>query len=297
MIMISIVICLALELFAAHLSQFRSYHWMSSYSHFVKKIFKQHEAWNGPWGILAVMLLPLSLTRILQAGFSQVWLGLFELLFGIAVLIFCLRYQPQDEWIDDLSDAMEQEDEERINDLSEKIVGQSLVKDQDRVKQVSDAILSNVNEQMFAVLLWFAFLGPMGALMYRMAWYLSEQPDEELGTPGFKQAACRLYAILNWLPVRLLATGYAIVGSFEDVMLAWRESYHDAPEDMQALNQLIIVNAGQGAIHFDRYLQHDEEGNEAYAIDAIKAARGLILRTMLAWGIVVAIITLAGWAS
>jgi len=297
MIMISIVICLALELFIPHMGQFRSLGWINIYSSYVKKVFGRHEVWSGPWGVIAVLLLPLILLRVLQAGFSQVWLGLFELMFSIAVLVYCLRYQPQDEWVDELVDAVEEDDEERVNTLSEKIVAGPVKKDQDRLCQVSDAILGNINEQIFAVLLWFAFLGPMGALMYRISWYLSEQVDEEWCTPGFKSAANRLYAILNWLPARLLVTGYAIVGSFEDVMLAWRESYQDAPEDMQEVNRLIVVSAGRGAIHFDRFMHLDDDGNESCTVEAVTAARGLILRTMLAWGIVIAIITLAGWAS
>ena len=297
MIMISIVICLALELFTSHLGQFRPYQWINVYALFIKKLFNQNNAWNGPWGVLAVMLVPLSITRILQAGFSHIWLGLFEVVFSILVLIYCLRYQSQDEWIDELLDAKEQSDEERINDLAEKITGKPLEKDQDLVTQVSEAILSNVNEKLFAVLLWFAFLGPMGALMYRLSWYLADRADDELSSPEFQQAANRLHAILNWLPARLLLIGYAVVGSFEDVMLAWRESIKEKNEDMQTLNQQIMVNAGKGAMHFERYMQIDDDGNETCDIEAVKIARGLILRTMLAWGIVIAAITLAGWAS
>ncbi|NOY67419.1 MAG: regulatory signaling modulator protein AmpE [Gammaproteobacteria bacterium] len=294
--MISIVICLALELFTSQLAQFRSYQWISVYSLFIKKLFKQHGAWDSPWGVVAIMLAPLAITRLIQAGLNQVWLGLFELIFGIAVLIFCLRYQSQDEWIDDLSDAAEQGDEDRIIELSEKIMGKPLDKQKDTALQVSESILGNINEQMFSVLLWFVLLGPMGALMYRLSWYLSEQAGMDLATPGFKQASNRLYAILNWLPARLLVIGYAIVGSFEDVMLAWRETSHEM-EDMQSVNQMIVVNAGRGAIHIDRHINIDDEGNEVCGMESIKIARGLILRTMLAWGIVIAALTLAGWAS
>ncbi|HEC29938.1 MAG TPA: hypothetical protein ENI65_10170 [Gammaproteobacteria bacterium] len=300
MIMITIVICLALEFFTSHLTGFRSYRWADPYARFVKSLFRGHDFWNGPGGVLAVLVAPVFLAATIQNGLKGVWLGVFELAFSIIVLVYCLRYQPRDEWVDELSDALDQDNHEHISRLAENILGKSPDMEMCLVKQVSSAILVNVNERLFAVMFWFVILGPMGALMYRLTWYYSELfEDDNLKSNGFQQTMHRLYSILNWLPARLLVIGYAITGSFEDAIHGWREVYEHEPDDIEKLNQEIIASAGGGAIHLDRYLHEAENGEEpdGYHVSAIKAARGLVLRTMLAWGIVIAVITLSGWAS
>jgi len=296
MIMISIVICLALEFFTNGLETYRSWRWLDTWLMKMKSLLHARIRWDGPWGVLAVLILPLLLCVLLSLILDNVLLGIFELLFGILVLIYSLRYQPQDRLIDEVIDALEAGELIRANERAEKIIGHLPNAEKDLVKQVSDAIFVNINDRMFAVMFWFALLGPAGAIMYRMVWLYSRQdrPDE----PGFMQSMRKLRDILDWIPVRLLIVGFAITGSFEEAIHEWREAFQEGIEDLSVLHRYILIHSGQGAIHIDRYLSNaDETGADRFDVNAIRAARGLVLRTMLAWGIVVAVITLTGWAS
>jgi len=296
MIMISIVICLALEFFTNGLEPYRSWRWSEVWLMKVKSLLHARIQWDGPWGVLAVLLLPLLLTTLVSFLLDNIFLGLFELLLGILILIYSLRYQPQDRLIDEVIDALESGELSRANERAEKIIGHPPIAEKDLVKQVSDAIFVNINERMFAVMFWFALLGPTGAVMYRLVWSYSQSGRDD--EPGFMRAMQRLLDILDWVPVRLLIIGFAIAGSFEDAIHEWREAFHEGIEDVSALHRYILVHAGQGAIHIDRFLSNAHEtGADRFDVNAIRAARGLVLRTTLAWGIVVAVITLTGWAS
>ena len=82
---------------------------------------------------------------------------------------------------------------------------------------------------VFAVLFWFLILpGPTGALLYRAATLLAEEWRGEAPrgdtTPlardrrAFGRPARDMLWILDWVPVRLTALSFAVVGDFEDAV-------------------------------------------------------------------------------
>ena len=296
MIMISIVICLALEFFTNGLEPYRSWHWAEAWLRKVKALLHNRIQWDGPWGVVAVLVIPVSLTLLLGFLLDSFFLGLFGLLFSIVILVYSLRYQPQDKLVDEIIDALEAGELSRANERAAAIMGHSPRSDKDLVKQVSDAIFVNINERMFAIMFWFAILGPAGAVLYRMVCIYNQQ--ESIDEQGFRQAMQRLRDILDWVPVRLLVIGFAVAGSFEDTIHEWREAFQEDLDDMSSVHRYILIHSGQGAIHIDRFLINAHEtGEDRFDVNAIRAARGLVLRSMLAWGIVVAVITLTGWVS
>ncbi len=85
---------------------------------------------------------------------------------------------------------------------------------------ISHAIIQS-HRHVFAPLLWYILLpGPIGPVIYRLAEYLSRiwsDPSEP-----YAQFARRAYYWIDWLPLRLTVTGFAIVGNFEDAVYCWR---------------------------------------------------------------------------
>jgi len=81
------------------------------------------------------------------------------------------------------------------------------------------------HRHVFGVLFWFAFLpGPSGAVLYRMALMLRSRWGGKVGPEhgGFGEFANRAFHWIDWVPVRLTAIGFAIVGNFEDAIYCWR---------------------------------------------------------------------------
>jgi adenosylcobinamide-phosphate synthase len=89
-------------------------------------------------------------------------------------------------------------------------------------------------------------LGPACAVMYRVAEYLARawnEPDHMRGE-AFGQFAARAFYWIDWLPVRLTAVAFAVVGNFEDAIYAWRNFAHRWADEAKG----IILTAGGGAM-------------------------------------------------
>lgn len=147
----------------------------------------------------------------------------------------------------------------------------------------------------------FIALGPAGAVLYRLAAMLGEKwglrNDVEFG--HFGRFAQRAFLFLDWLPSRLTAASFAIVGNFEDAVYCWRT---------QALSwaiptQGIILASGAGAIgvrlgdtlHQYGSLQFRPEmglGEDA-DVGYMQSAVGLIWRALVLWMFLLLLVTVA----
>tara|TARA_B110000196_G_scaffold141540_1_gene122542 strand:+ start:95 stop:1018 length:924 start_codon:yes stop_codon:yes gene_type:complete len=161
-------------------------------------------------------------------------------------------------------------------------------------QQVSSAacesVLENGCDAIFAALFWFLVFGAPGAILYRGANTL----DAMWGYKTYRYrkfgwAAARIDDILNWIPARLTAISYGLVGNFSSALKCARQqgSLTDSP------NAGYVMAAGAGALGISMggvAIYHGEEhqrplfgmGPAAAAID-IERAIGLVQRTSALW--------------
>ncbi|WP_323143845.1 CobD/CbiB family protein [Massilia phyllosphaerae] len=107
--------------------------------------------------------------------------------------------------------------------------------------------LITTHRNVFGVFFWFLMpLGPACAVMYRVAEYLARawnEPDH-MRNEAFGEFAARAFYWIDWIPVRLTAIAFAVVGNFEDAIYAWRNFAHRWADESRG----IILAAGGGAM-------------------------------------------------
>lgn len=156
---------------------------------------------------------------------------------------------------------------------------------------------------------FFCFLlpiGPAGVVIYRMAEYISRRWNEP-GNPDkqiFGTFAQRIFQKIDWLPVRLTALGFAIVGNFEDAIQAWR---YQKSRGLQS-NQDILIATASGAlgVNLEIHTAEDDiqvildqenistpEIGEAASVRALQSAVGLVWRAMILWMMLLALLSIA----
>jgi adenosylcobinamide-phosphate synthase len=157
------------------------------------------------------------------------------------------------------------------------------------------------HRHVFGPIACFLVLGPGGPILYRTSAILAEKwgrsRDPEFGDFGL--FAQKFFFWLDWLPARLTAASFAVVGNFEDAVYCWRTQ---ALAWARGAHGLILASGG-GAIgvrlgnpvHQGGSLQFRPElgsGEEA-DIDYMQSAVGLIWRALVLWMFLVLIVTVA----
>jgi adenosylcobinamide-phosphate synthase len=122
----------------------------------------------------------------------------------------------------------------------------------------------------------------------------------------FGWAAARFDDLLGWIPARVTALSYALMGSFEDALHCWRRRI-GAWSD---INSGPLLASGFGALHMEscegvpEFGEYEERSAEVFTVvpDASHVRRvvALVWRVLLLWLVVGMLMTgahLSGWFS
>jgi adenosylcobinamide-phosphate synthase len=181
------------------------------------------------------------------------------------------------------------------------------------VRQAIEFGLLLSHRHVFGVLVWFVLLpGPIGPVFYRLADYLARRwnrlPVGAVTPDRFGHFARSIFAWIDWLPARMTALGFAIVGDFEGAIYCWRQVARvpsagglPGPD-----SRTLILGAASGAVgvrimsstETARYF--DEAGQEGAGLTepearTLRSVVGLVWRALALWLILLLLLTLAAW--
>lgn len=160
------------------------------------------------------------------------------------------------------------------------------------------------HRNVFAVILLYTLLpGPCGAVLYRVSCLLAEFWDPaNAPTTKFGVFPRRVFAWIDWLPQRVTATAFAVVGDFEDAVFCWRTQASRWSEEAMG----VILASGAGALGVRLGMPVVEAvgeiterpdlgiGEEA-DVDFMQSAVGLVWRALVLWLLLLFMLSLARW--
>lgn len=205
--------------------------------------------------------------------------------------------------------ALRDTDLPRARALASRIVSRDLhdASDEPIARAAVESALENGSDAVFAPLFWLVVAGAPGVVLYRLANTLDAMWGyRNARFTGFGWAAARIDDVLNWIPARLTAMSYAVlgqtVGHTADALRCWRTQ---APQ-WSSPNAGPVMAAGAGSLRVRlggaaRYEGVEEArpslgtGEPATAADIIRALT-LISRTLWLWLGVLALIAAAAAA-
>ena len=288
---------------------------------------KPHHGWIA-WGLAvvgpAVAALAIHVVLYLYVG----WV--FAMLWSVAVLYVTLGFRQFSHHFTNIRDALDAGDEGQARELLAQWqqVDASELPRSEIVRHVIEYSVLAAHRHVFGVLGWFSVLaafgfGPAGAVLYRMSefawrhWHHADRSTDHPISPALLSVASRSWAFIDWLPSRVTALGFAVVGSFEEAIDCWRNYAQRFPNDndgviLAATSGAVNVRLGGEALKTAVYapgqtggfnasgLQPDATldssvstpGREA-EVGHLRSVVGLVWRSVVLWMVLLALLTLA----
>ncbi len=163
----------------------------------------------------------------------------------------------------------------------------------------TESVLENSSDAVFAALFWFALAGAPGVVLYRLANTLDAMWGYRTARwQHFGFAAARLDDLLNYLPARLTALSWALLGQTRQALRCWQRQarFCASPNGgpvMAAGAGALGVQLGGPACYHGQWQSRPLLGAGLPATAAsIEAALALLRRGVLLW---LALILLGGW--
>lgn len=272
-------------------------------------------AWS--FAVVAPSLLSLGIYWLLND-----WLGWpAAVVWSVVVLYVTLGFRQFSFHFTEIRDALAQGDEDRAVALlaAWRQVNVSEVRRDDLVRHVIEHSVLAAHRHVFGVLAWFSVLaafgfGPAGAVLYRLSefvaryWRHKSTRQDLPVSEALQQTAADAWVIIDWIPARISAMAFAVVGSFEDAIDSWRNCELRASRD----NDDIILAATSGAVNIrlgDGYAraapagapvgqerrdgERDSVAGQVPEFAHLRIVVGLVWRSVVLWMVLLALLTLA----
>lgn len=259
---------------------------------------KQASQKNRLNGFLAALIC------LVPAGWLTLYLvgdGITGFVLEVIILYFAIGLNSLKQHAQDILAALMTRQFEQARHALSMIVSRDTqqLDEQGICRASTESILENGNDAVFATIFWFVVAGAPGVVVYRLSNTLDAMwgyKTERFNDFGF--FAAKLDDVLNYIPARLTALGYALAGNWKNAMHCWsvQGSLWESP------NAGVVMAAGAGALdvqlggaaqyHGDYKNRPDLGCGQQADPEIIQQACELLNRSTILWVIVVALLSL-----
>lgn len=210
--------------------------------------------------------------------------------FDVVVLYLCVDVHRLGRTAGAISNALESgelgEADESLRELTGKTA--SARNEANIARATVEGVLKQGNSLIVSPIFWFIVLGPVGAVLQRLSCILDSLWGHRYERfAEFGWAAARFDDLMGWIPARITALSYALMGSFEDALHCWRRRVGVWSD----INSGPLLASGFGAMHLQvcetaEEGEYDERSPDlAIVTDAsyVPRAVALVWRVMLLW--------------
>ena len=286
-VFVAIVVVLLLTHFAPDLQRLRNFSWLRGWQD------QGAGQSSAELGLLITIGLPVLVCLIAQLLLRGHLFGLPSFLFASAVLFYCLGPRDLERDVEAVDKAP---DTDRRNEAAQTLKPEEATAALPfRAEPLVEATFIAGLRRVFGVVFWFAVLGPVGALLYRVTLLLAYTPAHAQALPPAQQSLAEKFArLLDWLPAHLIALALAIASDFDAVLKTWRE-YHAA----HGKGYFCLESGFLGAIA-RASVDADVEAGDGHAVDTtdplveLDDAMTLIRRVLIVWLAILGVIVIAG---
>jgi adenosylcobinamide-phosphate synthase len=282
----AILLAVVLDRFVPEHLRVDPFVWVRAIGEFVAQRFDGDSRSHGTIALIIVVVVVFIVVVILHVVLGVIaWI--FQFAFDVLVLFLCVGLHRLGQRVQDVADALQAGEISLANENLHTLSGQQSddLSESSIAHDTVVAVLKQGNTNVIAPLFWFVLLGPFGAVLQRMTGTLSRlwAGDAERSL-GFGWATAGLSDLLGWLPARITALGYAVVGSFEDALRCWRQAEDVGSDSADAP----LVAAGLGAMQMESYgATGDDEDEVLVVVTAdtthVQRALALVWRALLFW--------------
>lgn len=192
-----IILCLLSERFLIHRCSNHRFKWFPSYVNFLNHYLLVEKQIHPVLAIFLIVLPIFIITGLIIFLFDPLLFGFIGFLLSLVIFYYCLG--PENPFYPSKIEGVQNEEEVGI-------------------------FFNKVNGQLFAVIFWYILTGPLGIIVYRL---VSLCCEFTLTMP----LAARLTQLFDWIPARITALLYLLVGNFQRGFPYLIKGFFTSPEN------------------------------------------------------------------
>ena len=291
--LIAILLAVVLDHLIPDRQGIKPFAWYRDWAESIEERFNGGKRAHGI-GALLLAIVPIVAGVLLMHHILGQLGWIFPFVFDVVILYLCLDVYHLGKTAGAISDALEASDLDEANEKLHQLTGKGAPEKTEAgiARGAIEGVLKQGNSLIISPLFWFIVLGPLGVVLQRLSSVLDTLWGHRYERfAEFGWAAARFDDLIEWIPARITALSYALMGSFEDALHCWRKRVGVWSD----INSGPLLASGFGAMHMriceamPEEEEFEERSSELTVVpDAghVRRVVALVWRVLLLWLVV-----------